>query len=110
MDVLARLGVEPNAVVEFCRRNSVHRLAAFGSVLRDDFAPESDVDLLVDFLPGAQVSLFDMARMEEQLEELVRGRRIDLRTPDELGARFRDAVLAEAEPVYDDDVSSLRTR
>jgi len=101
MDVLARLGVDPNAVTAFCRRNGVRRLAVFGSALRDDFTPESDVDLLVEFQPGQKVSLFDMARMEIELEEIVDGHRIDLRTAGDLGVRFRDEVVAEAEAVYD---------
>jgi predicted nucleotidyltransferase len=100
MDVVARLGTDPNAIAEFCRRNFVRRLAVFGSVLRDDFTLESDVDVLVNFLPGAQVSLFDMTRMETEREEIVPGRRVDLRTAGDLGARFRDTVVAEAEAVY----------
>lgn len=101
MDVLVRLGAARDAVTDFCRRNDVRRLAVFGSALRDDFTPESDVDLLVEFLPDAHVSLFDMARMETELEEMVPERSIDLRTPRDLGARFRDTVFAEAEAVYD---------
>jgi integrase/predicted nucleotidyltransferase len=101
MDVLARLGADPTAVAGFCLRNGVRRLAVFGSALRDDFTPESDVDLLVDFQPGQKVSLFDMARMEMELEEIVDGHRIDLRTAGDLGVRFRDEVVAEAEAVYD---------
>ena len=71
------------------------------TAFRDDFTPESDVDLLVEFLPDEPVSLFDMARMETELEEIVGGHRVDLRTPGDLGARFRDDVVAEAEAVYD---------
>jgi predicted nucleotidyltransferase len=85
----------------FCRRNGVRRLAVFGSALRDDFTPDSDVDLLVEFEPGRKISLFDMARMEMELEELVVGHRVDLRTAGDLGARFREEVVARAEPVYD---------
>ncbi len=73
----------------------------FGSALRDDFTADSDVDLLVEFEPDRRVSLFDMARMEMELEELVVGHRVDLRTAGDLGARFRDDVVAHAEPVYD---------
>jgi len=101
MDVLARLGATPDAVAEFCVRNGVRRLAVFGSALRDDFRPDSDVDLLVEFLPDEQVSLFDMARMEMELEAIVPGHRVDLRTAGDLGARFRDDVIADAEVVYD---------
>jgi hypothetical protein len=96
MNVLVCLDADEDAVVEFCRRNGVRRLAAFGSALRDDFTRESDVDLLVEFLPGQHVSLFDMTRMEMGLEELIEGHRIDLRTSGDLGVRFRDEVVAEA--------------
>ena len=62
MDVLSRLGVDRGSIDAFCRRNGVCRLAVFGSALRDDFIPDSDVDLLVEFEPDRRVSLFDMAR------------------------------------------------
>lgn len=101
MDVLSRLGADRQAVADFCRRNGIRRLAVFGSALRDDFTPESDVDLLVEFHPGQSVSLFDMARMEMELEEIVHEHRVDLRTAGDLGARFRDRVVAEAEAVYE---------
>jgi predicted nucleotidyltransferase len=99
--VLSRLGVEQAPIDAFCRRNGVRRLAVFGSALRDDFTPDSDVDLLVEFEPGRKVSLFDMARMEMELEQLVPGRRVDLRTAHDLSTRFRERVVAEAETVYD---------
>lgn len=99
--VLSRLGVDQASIDAFCRRNGVRRLAVFGSALRDDFTSDSDVDLLVEFEPSRKVSLFDMARMEMELEELVVGHRVDLRTAGDLGARFREDVVAHAEPVYD---------
>jgi integrase/predicted nucleotidyltransferase len=101
MDVLSRLGADRESIDAFCRRNSVRRLSVFGSALRDDFTADSDVDLLVEFAPDRRVSLFDMARMEMELEELVVGHRVDLRTAGDLGVRFRDDVVAHAEPVYD---------
>ena len=101
MDVLSRLGADRESIDAFCRRNGVRRLAVFGSALRDDFTADSDVDLLVEFEPDRSVSLFDMARMEMELEELVVGHRVDLRTAGDLGARFRERVVAHAEPVYD---------
>jgi predicted nucleotidyltransferase len=73
----------------------------FGSALRDDFTPDSDVDLLVEFLPDANASLFDVACMEMELEEIFPDRRFDLRTAGDLGERLRDAVVAEAEAVHD---------
>lgn len=85
-------------VAEFCRKNSIRRLALFGSVLRDDFAPESDVDVLVEFEPGTRVGLRFFA-MEQELTELV-GRKVDLNTAGFLSRYFRDEVLRQAENVY----------
>lgn len=86
-------------MADFCRRHQVCRLALFGSVLRDDFGPDSDVDVLVDFAPEARAGLFEMVRMEAELEELI-GRKVDLRTPAELSRYFRDEVVAGAEVQY----------
>lgn len=95
----ARIQIDRERVAEFCRRHQVRRLALFGSVLRDDFRPDSDVDVLVDFAPEARAGLFEMARMEAELEELI-GRKVDLRTPAELSRYFRDEVVAGAEVQY----------
>lgn len=86
-------------IADFCRRNHIVRLALFGSVLREDFGPDSDVDMLVEFAPDAVVTLLDMARMEEELGRII-GRKVDLRTPQELSRYFRDKVLAEAVVQY----------
>ena len=83
----------------FCRRNGIARLSLFGSVLRDDFGPASDLDVLVEFEPNAVVTLLDMERMQEELTEIA-GRRVDLRTPAELSRYFRDSVLATAVVQY----------
>lgn len=84
---------------DFCRRSGIRRLAFFGSALRDDFHPESDVDVLVEFEPGSSVGYLRMAEMEIELGSLL-GRRVDLRTPAELSRHFRDDVLREAEVRY----------
>jgi predicted nucleotidyltransferase len=97
--VSARIQIDRERVADFCRRHQVRRLALFGSVLRDDFRPDSDVDVLVEFGPEARAGLFEMARMEAELEELI-GRRVDLRTPAELSRYFRDEVVAGAEVQY----------
>ena len=90
----------PQAELEmFCRRHGVHKLLLFGSVLRDDFTADSDVDVLVEFAPNAVAGLLDLARMEIELSELI-GRKVDLRTPAELSRYFRDTVLAAAETLY----------
>lgn len=95
----ARVPIPPQKIEAFCRRNQIRRLALFGSVLRDDFTPESDVDMLVEFEEGARVSLFDLERMQIELSEAL-GRKVDLNTPGSLSKYFRDEVLAEAETLY----------
>ena len=91
----SRIDIPTEHIAEFCRRNQVRRLAFFGSVLRDDFSPESDVDVLVEFPPQAQVTLLDMVRMQDELSAII-GRRVDLRTKGFLSRYFRDEVVAAA--------------
>ena len=93
-----RIEVQGEEIAAFCRRNRIRRLAFFGSVLRDDFTPESDVDVLVEFEPGTRVGLRFFA-LEQELSELL-GRKVDLNTPGFLSKYFRDSVMAEAEPLY----------
>jgi hypothetical protein len=97
-------GIDPDrhALADFCRRNGIRRLAVFGSALRDDFGPESDVDLLVEFEPGRTPGMMGIAHMERELESLLGGRRrVDLRTYGDLSRYFRDEVRATARPVFD---------
>jgi uncharacterized protein len=93
------LNSERAAVAELCRRHKISRLSVFGSVLRGDDRPESDVDLLVEFEPGARVGLIGLASIQLELSELL-GRTVDLRTPGELSRYFRQRVLDEAEVQY----------
>jgi len=93
------IDVSPEDIAAFCRRNRIRRLAFFGSILREDFAAHSDVDVLVEFEPGARTGLRFFA-MEEELSRLL-GRKVDLNTAGFLSKRFRDRVLAEAEVQYD---------
>jgi len=83
----------------FCRRNQIRKLSLFGSVLRDDFGEGSDIDVLVEFKPGARVSLLDVVRMERELAELL-GRPVDLLTAEDLSPYIREDVLASAEVQY----------
>ena len=83
----------------FCRRNGIRRLALFGSILRDDFRPESDIDVLVEFEPGTRVGL-RFFELERELSEIL-GRKVDLNTPGFLSPYFRDRVLSEAEVQYE---------
>ena len=94
-----RIKVPSEEIREFCRRNHLRRLSFFGSVLREDFRVDSDVDVLVEFEPGSSVGYLGLAAMEVELSEIL-GRRVDLRTPAELSRYFRDEVLAEAEAQY----------
>jgi len=94
-----RIDVPREKIAEFCRRRRIRRLALFGSVLRDDFCPESDVDVLVEFEEGGRVGLAFFA-IERELSEIL-GRKVDLSTPACLSPYFREEVLAEAEVEYD---------
>ncbi len=88
------------SLAAFCRRNHVRRLSLFGSALRPDFGPRSDIDLLVEFMRGHVPGLLGMARMEAELSEMLGGRKVDLRTPGDLSPYFREKVLAEAETQF----------
>jgi predicted nucleotidyltransferase len=86
-------------IAEFCGQNQIRKLSLFGSALRDDFGPESDVDVLVEFEPGRTPGFLRLARMTRDLSEIV-GREVDLRTPEDLSRFFRDRVVASAEVQY----------
>lgn len=88
-----------DAIAAFCQRHHIRRLAIFGSVLRSDFRPESDIDVLVEFEPEHIPGLFGMARLERELSLLL-GHTVDLRTPEDLSRYFRDDVLRDAEVCY----------
>ena len=92
--------VDRSRLAEFCRRHHIRRLALFGSALREDFSEESDIDALVEFEPGYTSGLLGMARLERELSHILGGRKVDLRTPEDLSRYFRDAVLQEAEVQY----------
>jgi predicted nucleotidyltransferase len=95
-----QIEIPHEAVAAFCKQNRIRRLSRFGSVLRDDFRPDSDIDVLVEFEAGAAVGLFDVARMERELSRLLE-REVDLRTPGDLSRYFRDSVVAMAEVQYE---------
>jgi predicted nucleotidyltransferase len=92
--------VPKKQVAALCRRYGIRKLAFFGSVLREDFGPGSDLDLLVEFDPGVRVGLIRLAEIEAKLGRLF-GRDVDLRTPAELSRYFRDRVMAEAKTWYE---------
>lgn len=97
---MAQIPLDKEKIAAFCRKHSIRRLALFGSVLRTDFRPGSDVDVLVEFEPGSVPGLFGIARMERELTALLGGRKVDLRTPEDLSRYFRESVIEEAEVQY----------
>lgn len=97
--MVVQIPLPKEAIVRFCNRHHIQRLALFGSVLRDDFSPESDVDVLVQFEPGKAPG-WEFFRMQDELADLL-GRRVDLNTPGFLSPYFREQVLLAAETVYE---------
>ena len=94
----AKIAFPKEGIAEFCRQHHIKKLAIFGSVLRDDFRADSDIDVLVEFEPGHIPGLAFFS-MEDELSEII-GRKVDLNTPNFLSKYFRDKVLQEAEVQY----------
>jgi uncharacterized protein len=97
---MAQLKLHKDQIATFCKAQHIRRLSIFGSVLRSDFQPDSDIDLLVEFEQDHIPGLFGIARMERELSELLGGRKVDIRTPEDLSRYFRQQVLEEAELQY----------
>jgi len=97
---MARVKASKERLADFCRRHNIRRLSIFGSALRKDFKPKSDVDILVEFKKDKTPSLLQMVRMEAELNKLYKNRKIDLRTPEELSRYFRDKVISASEVQY----------
>jgi predicted nucleotidyltransferase len=96
---VANISPPREEIVEFCRRNRIRRLALFGSVLRDDFGPESDIDVLVEFEPGQRLG-FAFFTLQEELSQIL-GRTVDLNTKQDLSRYFGDEVARTAELIYE---------
>lgn len=94
-----RLPINPDDLAHFCTQHRIRRLSLFGSLLTDAARPTSDIDLLVEFEPGKEPGLIGMAQLEAKLSSLL-GRRVDLRTAQDLSRYFRDEVLRTAEVQY----------
>lgn len=95
-----RLPLSNGQIRDFCLRHHILSLAFFGSVLREDFGPASDVDMLVEFEPTHVPGLLRLAAMEREMSGMLGGRRVDMRTPRDLSRYFRDDVLAHAVVQY----------
>jgi predicted nucleotidyltransferase len=96
----SHIPIPQDEIAAFCQRHHIRKLSLFGSVLRDDFRPDSDVDVLVEFEPGHSVGLITFAGMAIELSQIV-GRQVDLRTPEDLSRYFRQKVLDLAEVQYE---------
>ncbi|MGB5422894.1 MAG: nucleotidyltransferase family protein [Desulfobacterales bacterium] len=95
-----RIKLPNGRIAEFCKRHRIRKLSLFGSVLRGDFGPESDVDVLVEFEPGTRMGLITFSGLELELGEII-GRKVDLNTPGFLSKYYRDRIINEAVVQYD---------
>ncbi|MBM4348392.1 MAG: nucleotidyltransferase family protein [Deltaproteobacteria bacterium] len=95
----AQIKVPKEKIEEFCKKHHIRKLSFFGSFLREDFRPGSDLDILVEFEPGQIVGFLKLAGMEMELSEIL-NHKVDLRTPAELSRYFRHEVLDSAEVQY----------
>ena len=95
-----RISIPKDKIADFCKQNQVRRLSLFGSILREDFGPDSDIDILVEFEPGTRMGLIRLSGLEIELGKII-GRKVDLNTPGFLSKYFRDQILAEADVQYD---------
>ena len=94
-----QVSIPKDRLAAFCEGHGIKRLSIFGSALRSDFGPDSDIDVLVEFEPDRTPGLFGFAGMELELTRML-GRKVDLRTPEDLSRYFRQEVLAEAQIQY----------
>jgi hypothetical protein len=94
-----RINISSEQIADFCRRHHIRKLALFGSVLRDDFRPDSDVDVLLEFEEDVRIGLLGLMTIQLEFTDMI-GREADFRLPGDLSRYFRDRVIAEAEVLY----------
>ncbi|MCD4842903.1 MAG: nucleotidyltransferase family protein [Methanosarcinales archaeon] len=99
MDQRKKIKIPQKKITEFCKRNHIYKLSLFGSVLRENFRPDSDIDMLVEFDPDHIPGLIRLAGMEIELTDIL-GRKVDIRTPQDLSRYFRQEVINSAEVQY----------
>lgn len=97
---MGQLKISEEQLARFCRKRHIRRLSLFGSTLAGTARPDSDIDLLVEFEPGEEPGFLGLAAMEAELADLLGGKKVDLRTPQDLSRYFRDQVLRTAEVQY----------
>ena len=100
MNERTQIELSKDKIASFCKKHHILKLSLFGSILRDDFEPNSDIDVLVEFERGHVPSFFRLFDMEDELSVLLEGRKVDLRTPEDLSRHFRQSVLATAVVQY----------
>lgn len=101
MDPRTRFELDSRELEAFCRQHGIRRLSLFGSALREDFGPSSDVDILIEFQPGRTTGFFGLFDLEDALGEFFGGRKVDLRTAEDLSPYFRAEVLKTSRSLYD---------
>jgi predicted nucleotidyltransferase len=99
-DEIHGIKIPKQKIALYCKKNHIKKLALFGSFLRDDFSADSDIDFLVEFEKEHIPGFFTLIRMEEQLSQFFQGRKIDLRTPNDLSRYFKDNVIRNTEILY----------
>ena len=92
--------IQKEKLKDFCNKHHIQKLAIFGSAIREDFGPESDIDVLIEFEPGKTPGFFKLFDMEDELSSIFGGQKVDLRTPQDLSPYFRDKVQKSAEVQY----------
>ena len=97
-----QIDTEPDKITAFCRKHHIRKLALFGSVLREDFSADSDVDVLVEFDPQHVPGLIRLGGMAQDLSDILNGRKVDLLTAEDISDYFRKDVLATAEVQYEE--------
>ncbi len=100
LEMNARIDIPKEEIAEFCERNRIRRLVLFGSVIRDDFTTDSDVDVLVEFEPDAGVGLFKLYDMEQELCKILNVKKVDLNTIKSLSKHFREEALEQLEVLH----------
>ena len=95
-----KLNLDPATLARYCQEHHIRRLSLFGSQLKGTAGPDSDIDLLVEFEPEARITLLDMAQIEIELSQALGGRKVDLRTAQDLSRHFRDEVVRTAQVQY----------
>jgi len=94
------LKIDEKTLSAFCGKHNVVRLSLYGSQLNGDARPDSDIDFIIEFIPGKEPGLLGLAQMEAELSVLLGGKRVDLRTPKDLSRYFRDEVLRSSQVQY----------